>query len=136
MDVLVTSSQKWLTSSPPDPCISDVMVTSSQKWRTSSPPATFVRNRVLYVKFMPNIQRAQRALSPCRSKNHQQNHIQGSHPCKFQRTSHISAHLSHIQGSHPRKIQRLVTSGGHIQESHPDKIQSLPGGNGGIEPYS
>jgi hypothetical protein len=50
-------------------------VTSSQKWRTSSPPATFVRNRVLYVKFMPNIQRAQRALSPCRSENHIQNHI-------------------------------------------------------------
>ena len=98
-------------------------VTSSQKWRTSSPPATFVRNRVLYVKFMPNIQRAQRALSPCRSENHIQNHIHA----KFRGLKSHLSHLSHIQESHPGKIQRPVTSEWSHPQSHPDKIQSLLG---------
>ena len=69
------------------------------------------------------IQRVQRALSPCRSENHIQNHIHA----KFRGlTSHLS-HLNHIQGSHPGKIQRPVTSEWSHPQSHPDKIQSLPG---------
>ena len=91
-------------------------VTSSQKWRTSSPPATFVRNRVLYVKFMPNIQRAQRALSPCRSENHIQNHIHG----KFRGLkSHLIKSESHptvisgqnSEASHIRVVTSAITSG-------------------------
>ena len=95
-------------------------VTSSQKWRTSSPPATFVRNRVLYVKFMPNIQRAQRALSPCRSENHIQNHIHG----KFRGLkSHLITSNSHIRAkfrgqSHPSGHIRnhIRTKSSHFQE--------------------
>ena len=80
-------------------------VTSSQKWRTSSPPATFVRNRVLYVKFMPNIQRAQRALSPCSQKI----------------TSRITS-KGHIHAN----FRGRVTSERSHPQTNPDKIQSLP----------
>ena len=85
-------------------------VTSSQKWRTSSPPATFVRNRVLYVKFMPNIQRAQRALSPCRSENHIQNHIHA----KFRGLkSHLITSNSHIRA----KFRGQSHPSGHIRKN-------------------
>ena len=86
-------------------------VTSSQKWRTSSPPATFVRNRVLYVKFMPKFSaRAARSLAM---------QIRKSHP-----------------ESHPCKIQRPVTSEWSHPQSHPDKIQSLPGGHPTLRPHA
>ena len=95
-------------------------VTSSQKWRTSSPPVTFVRNRVLYVKFLPKFSaRAARSLAMQIRKSHPE-----SHPCKIQRTQVTS---DHIQQSHPGKIQRPVTSEWSHPQSHPDKIQSLPG---------
>ena len=97
-------------------------VTSSQKWRTSSPPVTFVRNRVLYVKFLPKFSaRAARSLAMQIRKSHPE-----SHPCKIQRTQVTS---DHIQQSHPGKIQRPVTSEWSHPQSHPDKIQSLPGGS-------
>ena len=95
-------------------------VTSSQKWQTSSPPATFVRNRVLYVKFLPKFSaRAARSLAMQIRKSHPE-----SHPCKIQRTQVTS---DHIQQSHPGKIQLPVTSEWSHPQSHPDKIQSLPG---------
>ena len=95
-------------------------VTSSQKWQTSSPPVTFVRNRVLYVKFLPKFSaRAARSLAMQIRKSHPE-----SHPWKIQRTQVTS---DHIQESHPGKIQRPVTSEWSHPQSHPDKIQSLPG---------
>ncbi len=102
-------------------------VTSSQKWRTSSPPATFVRNRVLYVKFLPKFSaRAARSLAMQIRKSHPE-----SHPWKIQRTQVTS---DHIQQSHPGKIQRPVTSEWSHPQSHPDKIQSLPGAHPTDEP--
>ena len=105
-------------------------VTSSQKWRTSSPPATFVRNRVLYVKFMPNIQRAQRALSPCRSENHIQNHIHA----KFRGLkSHLITSNSHIRAkfsgqSHPSGHIRnhIRTKSSHFHQE-PTLARGRPG---------
>ena len=80
-------------------------VTSSQKWRTSSPPATFVRNRVLYVKFQPKFSaRAARSLAMQIRKSHPE-----SHPCKIQRTQVTSI----TSESHPR-----VTSGQNSEASH------------------
>ena len=80
-------------------------VTSSQKWRTSSPPATFVRNRVLYVKFLPKFSaRAARSLAMQIRKSHPE-----SHPCKIQRTQVTSI----TSESHPR-----VTSGQNSEASH------------------
>ena len=93
------------SSSPPDPCISDVMVTFSQKCLNSSPPATFVRNRVLYVKFQPKFSaRAARSLAMQIRKSHPE-----SHPCKIQRTQVTSI----TSESHPR-----VTSGQNSEASH------------------
>ena len=80
-------------------------VTSSQKWRTSSPPVTFVRNRVLYVKFLTKFSaRAARSLAMQIRKSHPE-----SHPCKIQRTQVTSI----TSESHPR-----VTSGQNSEASH------------------
>ena len=94
-------------------------VTSSQKWRTSSPPATFVRNRVLYVKFVPNIFSACSALS-----RHADQKITSriTSMQNSEDSSHIYHILNHIQESHPGKIQRPVTSEWSHPQKHPDKI--------------
>ena len=117
MDVMVTSSRKWVTSSPPESHPESHPVKNGGA-PAPCQPSSHVREKSgaickIRAKY---IQRVQRALSPCRSENHIQNHIHA----KFRGLkSHLITSESHptvtsgqnSEASHIRVVTSAITSG-------------------------
>ena len=99
-------------------------VTSSEKWRTSSPPATFVRNRVLHVKFLAKFSaRAARSLAMQIGKSLSESHPRVTSMQISEDESHLSTSRGHIREkfrgqSHPSGHIRnhIRTKSSHFQE--------------------